>query len=133
MVVTGCYDWFHSGHVRFCEEVSELGDLYVIIGSDANVELLKGKGHPLFKQDERRYVVGSVRHVTQCLISSGRGWMDAEPEIRRLKPDIYAVNEDGDKQEKLDFCRRMGLEYRVLKRTPKQGLTRRSSTDLRGF
>lgn len=133
VVVTGCYDWFHSGHVRFCEEVSALGNLYVVIGSDANVELLKGKGHPLFKQDERRYVVGSVRHVTQCLISSGSGWMDAEPEIKLLKPDIYAVNEDGDKPEKLDFCRQMGLEYRVLKRTPKQGLTRRSSTDLRGF
>jgi len=22
VVATGCYDWFHSGHVRFCEEVS---------------------------------------------------------------------------------------------------------------
>ena len=21
IVATGCYDWFHSGHVRFCEEV----------------------------------------------------------------------------------------------------------------
>ena len=27
VVVTGCFDWFHSGHVRFFEEVSELGDL----------------------------------------------------------------------------------------------------------
>src|SRR5262245_41701782 len=30
VVVTGCFDWFHSGHVRFFEEVSELGDLYVV-------------------------------------------------------------------------------------------------------
>ena len=30
--MTGCYDWFHSGHVRFFEEVSELGDLYVVAG-----------------------------------------------------------------------------------------------------
>jgi cytidyltransferase-like protein len=133
VVVTGCYDWFHSGHVRFFEEVSELGDLYVVVGSDANVALLKGAGHPLLQQDERRYVVQSIRYVTQVLISSGQGWMDAEPEIAQIKPDRYAVNEDGDNPEKREFCRTHGLEYVVLKRTPKAGLPRRQSTDLRGF
>ena len=44
VVVTGCYDWFHSGHVRFTEEVSAYGDLYVILGHDANIRLLKGEG-----------------------------------------------------------------------------------------
>ena len=133
VVVTGCYDWFHSGHVRFFEEVSELGDLYVVVGSDANVALLKGEGHPLLPQDERRYVVQSIRYVTQALISTGEGWMDAEPEIARIQPDMYAVNEDGDKPEKREFCRTHGLEYVVLKRVPKEGLPRRQSTDLRGF
>ena len=47
IVATGCYDWFHSGHVRFTEEVSAYGDLYVCLGSDANIRLLKGEGHPL--------------------------------------------------------------------------------------
>jgi len=133
VVATGCYDWFHSGHVRFCEEVSSLGDLYVVVGHDRNILLLKGDGHPLFSEDERRYVVGSIRYVTQALISSGNGWMDAEPEIEKIKPDMYAVNEDGDVPEKREFCRTHGLEYVVLKRTPKEGLTRRSSTNLRGF
>jgi len=133
VIVTGCYDWFHSGHVRFCEEVSQLGDLYVCIGNDANVALLKGPGHPLFKEAERRYVVGSVRYVKECLVTTGMGWMDAEPEVYKLKPDIYAVNEDGDKPEKREFCKKHNLEYAVLKRTPKEGLTKRSSTDLRGF
>ena len=133
VVVTGCYDWFHSGHVRFFEEVSELGELYVVVGSDANVALLKGEGHPLFPQDERRYMVQSVRYVAQALISTGQGWMDAEPEIALLQLDLYAVNEDGDKPEKREFCRAHGLEYVVLQRTPKEGLLRRQSTDLRGF
>jgi cytidyltransferase-like protein len=133
VVVTGCYDWFHSGHVRFFEEVSELGDLYVIAGSDANVRLLKGEGHPLFPQDERRYFVQAIRYVKQALISTGEGWTDAEPEIALIKPDMYAVNEDGDKPEKREFCEAHGIQYVVLKRTPKAGLPRRQSTDLRGF
>ena len=133
VIVTGSYDWFHSGHVRFLEEVSAFGDLYVVVGHDANIRLLKGEGHPLIPQDERRYVVGSIKYVTQALISTGEGWLDAEPEIKRLKPDIYAVNEDGDKGGKREYCRKLGIEYLVLKRTPAPGLPRRSSTDLRGF
>ena len=133
VIVTGCYDWFHSGHVRFFEEVSAHGSLYVVVGSDANLRLLKGEGHPMFPARERRYVVGAVRHVHQALVSTGSGWMDAEPEIERIRPDIYAVNEDGDKPEKREYCRKHGLQYLVLKRTPKEGLPRRQSTDLRGF
>ena len=100
---------------------------------DENIRLLKGEGHPLFKQDERRYVAGSIRYVKQALVSSGSGWMDAAPEIEKLKPDIYAVNEDGDVPEKREFCKQHGLEYVMLKRAPKPGLTQRSSTKLRGF
>jgi cytidyltransferase-like protein len=133
VVVTGCYDWFHSGHVRFFEEVSALGDLYVVVGHDANIRLLKGEGHPMFCEQERQYMVQSIRFVKQALISTGDGWLDAEPEIERLKPHIYAVNEDGSKPEKLAYCEAHGIEYRVLKRTPKEGLPRRQSTDLRGF
>lgn len=133
VIVTGCYDFFHSGHVRFFEEVAELGDLFVVVGNDENVRMLKGAGHPLLTAGERRFTVGAIRHVKQALVSTGMGWMDAAPEIARIKPDIYAVNKDGDKPEKRDFCRTHGLEYVVLKRTPKEGLARRSSTDLRGF
>jgi cytidyltransferase-like protein len=133
VVATGCYDWFHSGHVRFTEEASAFGDLYVIVGHDANIRLLKGEGHPLFPEDERRYVVGSIRHVKEALISTGHGWLDADPEIRRIKPDYYVVNRDGDKGGKRDYCRRLGIAYVVLERTPAPGLPRRSSTDLRGF
>ena len=57
--------------------------------------------------------------------------MDADPEIRRLKPDIYVVNEDGHKDGKREYCAELGIEYLVLKRPPALGLSKRSSTDLR--
>jgi cytidyltransferase-like protein len=133
VVATGCYDWFHSGHVRFTEEASAYGDLYVCLGNDANVLLLKGPGHPLLSQEERRYVVGSIKYVKQAVITTGSGWVDADPEIRRLKPDIYVVNEDGDQGGKREYCQKRGIEYLVLQRTPAPGLQKRSSTNLRGF
>ena len=133
VVVTGCFDWVHSGHIRFFMDAAAYGPLYVVIGSDRNVRLLKGEGHPLQTEDERRYMVGSMRPVYQCLVSSGSGWMDAEPEIDVLKPTYYVVNEDGDKPEKQEFCAAHGLEYTVLQRIPHEGLPARSSTDLRGY
>ncbi|HEV2391042.1 MAG TPA: adenylyltransferase/cytidyltransferase family protein [Verrucomicrobiae bacterium] len=133
VMVTGCYDWLHSGHVRFFEEVSQYGDLYVVVGHDANIRVLKGPGHPLLSQDERRYLVGSIRYVRQALISSGNGWLDAEPEIERIQPDIYAVNDDGDRGGKREYCAQRSIEYLVLKRTPAPGLPNRTSTELRGF
>ena len=133
VVVTGCFDWLHSGHVRFFLDAAALGELYVIVGSDQNVSLLKGPGHPLRGQEERRYMVGAVRCVHRGLISTGRGWMDAEPEIDAIAPQVYVVNEDGDQPEKREFCRAHGLEYVVLQRVPQANLPRRTSTDLRGY
>ena len=64
---------------------------------------------------------------------SGTGWLDAEQEIRALKPDIWIANEDGDKGGKREFCQELGIEYRVLRCPPAPALPKRSSTDLRGF
>ncbi len=133
VIVTGCYDWLHSGHVRFFEEVSGLGDLYVSLGSDITIRALKGKGHPMIRQEERRYMVQAIRYVTRAFIATGSGYLDAAPEIELLQPDIYAVNEDGDRPEKRTFCAERGIEYTVLRRVPKEGLPARQSTILRGF
>jgi cytidyltransferase-like protein len=132
-IVTGCFDYFHSGHVRFFEEASAYGELTVSVGSDAIVRLLKGPHHPKFPQAERRYMVAAVKHVARAVIGSGEGWMDAAPEIEALRPDFYIVNEEGDRPEKRAYCQTLGIQYLVLRRTPQSGLPRRNSTTLRGF
>lgn len=133
VIVTGCYDWFHSGHLRFFEVASQYGDLFVSVGNDKVLTELKGEGHPLFPEKERWYMIQAVKHVHRAFISSGEGWLDAAPEIERIKPDIFVVNHDGDKPEKKQFCADNRIEYVVLARKPKKGLPARSSTDLRGF
>ncbi len=133
VIVTGCFDWLHSGHIRFFEQASAYGDLYVSIGNDANIRGLKGDGHPLLPQDERTFMVSAIRYVRQAFVAAGFGWLDVEPEIERVKPDIYLVNQDGDRPEKRLFCSKHGLQYVVLQRRPKDGLPSRQSTHLRGF
>jgi cytidyltransferase-like protein len=132
VLVTGCFDWFHSGHVRFFDEASAFGELYVGVGSDANIRKLKGDDHPFLSEAERAYMVQAVRRVRQAFIATGSGWVDAAPEAEIIKPRFYVVNEDGDRPEKREFCRKKGIEYIVLSRRPKPGLPARTSTALRG-
>ena len=101
--VSGCYDLLHSGHVEFFRQAAEYGDLYVGIGSDATI--LGYKHHKtVYSEQERLFMVKSIRYVKDAFINSGSGIMDFVPEVDALNPDILVVNEDGDKEEKRRFC-----------------------------
>ena len=60
--VSGCFDVLHSGHIRFFEEASQYGDLYVSIGSDETIKKLKNR-ETLYNEDERLYMVSSIKYV----------------------------------------------------------------------
>ena len=128
--VSGCYDLLHSGHVEFFRQAAANGDLYVGIGSD---ETYLGYKHrpTVYSEQERLFMVQSIRYVKQAYINAGSGVMDFVPTLDIVKPDVFVVNEDGASDEKERVCRERGIEYVVLKRTPQEGLTARSSTDLK--
>ena len=128
--VSGCYDMLHSGHVAFFEEAATYGDLYVGIGSDRTISGLKAR-KTINTEQERLYMVKSLKMVKDAWINSGTGVMDFEKEVTRLKPDIFFVNEDGYTPEKQEFCDRMGIRLVVSKRVPRKGLPARSTTAIR--
>ncbi len=128
--VSGCFDLLHSGHVEFFQRAAAFGDLTVALGSDKTVLDLKGRP-PINSEEERRFMAGSVSCVHEALVSSGSGYLDFEPELRRLKPDLFVVNEDGNTPDKRKLCESLGIEYVVLHREPHAGLKPRSTTALR--
>ena len=128
--VSGCYDLLHSGHVEFFRQASQYGDLYVGIGSDETI--LGYKHHKTFyPEQERLFMVKSIRYVKDAFINQGSGIMDFVPTIDIVKPDIFVVNADGSSETKRKFCEERGIEYVVLERTPAEGLTARSSTNIK--
>lgn len=128
VMVSGCYDLLHGGHIAFFKTASAYGDLYVIIGRDENLLLLKGK-KPVFSEEERLYIVKSIRHVYDSCLASGTGMLDFEPELKKIKPDIFIVNHDGHTPDKECLCKKVGVEYIVLDRIPEPGLPARSSSE----
>ena len=130
VLVSGCFDMLHSGHVEFFQRAAACGDeLVVALGSDKTIFDLKGR-LPVNSESERRFMVQNVSCVHQALISNGSGYFDFEPELRTLRPDVFVVNEDGNTPDKRRLVESLGIEYVVLQRTPHDGLHPRSTTAL---
>jgi cytidyltransferase-like protein len=130
--VSGCFDMLHSGHVAFFKEASQYGDLYVGVGSDKTIHDLKGR-ETINSEDERKYMIEALKYVKKALVNTGSGHMDFVKELTDLKPEVFVVNEDGDSPDKVALCKRLGVEYIVLKRIPDAGLPARSTTSIRNI
>ena len=127
VMVSGCFDLLHAGHVAFFKTAAQYGKLHVYVGQDKNIKLLKGKS-PYFSEEERKFMVDAVRFVEKANIASGAGMLDFEPDMKKLKPDIFLVNSDGYTDEKKRLCEENNVELVVLERIPEEGLPARSSS-----
>ena len=128
--VSGCYDLLHSGHIEFFIQASHYGDLYVGIGSDETYLEYKHR-KPMFPQEERLFMVKSIKYVKDAYINAGSGVIDYVPTLDIVKPDIFVVNAEGGSDEKRRICEERGIQYVELERTPHEGLQARSSSSLK--
>lgn len=128
--VSGCFDMIHSGHIEFFRKASKFGELYVCIGSDETIKNLKGK-FPVNNQEERKFIIDSIKYVKKSIISQGSGLLDFKDELINIKPDFFIVNKDGDSDLKQNLCKKYKIEYIVLERIPKSTLPVRSSSELK--
>ena len=63
VITFGTFDVFHVGHVRVLQRAAELGDRLVVgVSSDALNFSKKGRA-PVFNEDERLEIIGSLRVV----------------------------------------------------------------------
>ncbi|MBC8401392.1 MAG: adenylyltransferase/cytidyltransferase family protein [Candidatus Marinimicrobia bacterium] len=128
VLVSGCYDLLHGGHIAFFKEAARYGDLYVSVGSDDNIRSLKNHG-AYFSEQERVYIINAVKYVKEAFVATGSGMLDYEPEMERIKPDYFVVNHDGYRDDKKELCAKHGVELVVLNRIPEEGLPPRSSSE----
>jgi len=69
VLVGGCFDILHYGHIHFLKEAKALGDyLIVALESNKNVKRMKGEKRPIFGQIERSEMLMSLRFVDEVII-----------------------------------------------------------------
>ncbi len=131
VLVSGCFDVLHSGHIAFLEEAASYGDVYVSLGSDATVMALKNR-KTMYNEQERKYMLEAVKYVKKVYIGPDTGKiLDFAPLLDEVKPDIFFVNGDGSSEEKKAFVESKGIRYITSARVPHGNLPVRSTTSIR--
>jgi len=96
VLVGGCFDILHVGHVVFLESAKKKGDiLFVFVESDQKVKLIKGKDRPIHTQQERAKVLAALRFVDYVILLPFFKKDSAYDElVKKLKPAIIAATKN---------------------------------------
>jgi rfaE bifunctional protein nucleotidyltransferase chain/domain len=87
VVTNGCFDIMHRGHASYLEGASKLGDaMLILLNSDASVRALKGESRPIVCEDDRAFMLNSLRCVERVVIFDSPR---CNVELAALAPDVY--------------------------------------------
>ena len=115
----GCFDILHRGHVELLEYCDRLvlhaghhdGRVVVGLNSDSSVRKLKGSNRPTNSQEDRKYILRSLKFVDEVLIFEE----DTPYElIKKVKPDIIVKGGDYKKEDVVgnDLCEVRIFDYK---------------------
>lgn len=93
VLVGGCFDILHIGHLDFLEAAKAAGDiLIVLVESDQKIATLKGHHRPINSQADRARLLRALKMVNQViLLPSNMTDSDYDKLISEIKPDILAT------------------------------------------
>lgn len=100
ILVGGCFDLLHFGHIKFLEEAKKLGGhLIVALESDENVRKMKGDARPIHTQEQRKIMLESLRFVDEVItLPPLNSDEDYAKLVAQVAPAVIAVTE-GDPME----------------------------------
>jgi len=88
----GCFDILHRGHVSYLTFARNQGDALVVgLNTDASVKVNKGDDRPINLEEDRAFVLGSLRAVDFIVLFG-----DKEPKdiIARILPHVLVKGSD---------------------------------------
>jgi len=94
VIVNGTFDLLHTGHVSLLKFAKSFENSYVLvlIDSDTRVKSLKGNFRPICNQEERKFLLQSLRYVDEVDIFETD--LDLIEKIKNFNPDIMVKGSD---------------------------------------
>jgi rfaE bifunctional protein nucleotidyltransferase chain/domain len=88
----GCFDILHRGHVTYLTFARNQGDALVVgVNTDASVKTNKGDNRPINPQDDRAYVLASLRAVDYVVLFDAKEPRDL---IAQILPQVLVKGND---------------------------------------
>lgn len=96
VLVGGCFDIIHLGHIRFLQKAKEQADiLIVLLESDEKIKKLKGETRPLHTQTERAEILANIRSVDYIILLPDQTTNQTyEDLVKKIKPAIIAATQN---------------------------------------
>ncbi len=93
VLVGGCFDILHAGHIVFLQKAKDKGDIVVVLlESDEQIKKLKGESRPVNTQQNRALVLAGLRSVDVVVVlPSEMHDLQYDRLISQIKPDIIAT------------------------------------------
>jgi rfaE bifunctional protein nucleotidyltransferase chain/domain len=93
VLVGGCFDILHYGHIHFLKKAKALGNyLIVALESDQNIKKHKGNGRPIHSLTQRREMLESLNFVNEVIsLPDSMTDNDYWNLVKSVKPQIIAV------------------------------------------
>jgi len=88
----GCFDILHRGHVTYLTFARNQGDALVVgLNTDASVKSNKGDDRPINDEEDRAFVLGSLRAVDYVVLFG-----DDEPKgiVAKILPQVLVKGSD---------------------------------------
>jgi rfaE bifunctional protein nucleotidyltransferase chain/domain len=96
VLVGGCFDLIHLGHLTFLQKAKQQGDiLIVLLESDQKIRFLKGKNRPINSQLDRAKFLTHLKSVDiVVLLPPMKSNSDYQKIIEIIKPQFIAISQD---------------------------------------
>ena len=91
--VNGCFDVIHRGHMELFKFAKSKGDLLIVgIDSDLRVKQSKGPPRPFNKQEDRKFVLESVKYIDKVVIFDSDRELESQISVHNI--DLMIVGSD---------------------------------------
>lgn len=99
VLVGGCFDILHLGHITFLEEAKKLGkNLVVLLESDETIKRLKGENRPINRQNDRAKILIKLKMVDYIvMLPELKNDQDYTDLIKKISPKIIAISGNDEK------------------------------------
>lgn len=116
VLVGGCFDVLHPGHIVFLEKAKKAGDrLVVLLESDRKIKELKGVNRPVHNQKQRAQVLKSVRFVDEVVLLPFIETEESYDEIiKKVNPDIIAVTSSDPQNHHKRSAKLIGAKLKIV-------------------
>jgi len=94
VLVGGCFDIFHYGHLSFLKKAKASGDFLIVALESDEFIIKKKQRRPIHNQKQRAEILAALSMVDLILIlpyiSSDKGYFDL---VKFIKPNIIAISD----------------------------------------